>query len=68
MLNWIFNLKVLKMFLFNAILFNSYIFTYSENDLIFKLDERECLTNAKDQSYCEHAITSSDKCDWQLWN
>ena len=56
-------MKVLKMFLFNAILFNSYIFTYSENDLIFKLDERECLTNAKDQSYYEHAITSSDKCD-----
>ena len=63
MLNWIFNLKVLKMLLFNAILFNSYIFTYSENDLTFKLDERECLTNAKDQSYYEHAITSSDKCD-----
>ena len=63
MLNWIFNFKVLKMLLFNAILFNSYIFTYSENDLIFKLDERECLTNAKDQSYYEHAITSSDKCD-----
>ena len=63
MLNWIFNLKVLKMLLFNAILFNSYIFTYSENDLIFKLDEKECLTNAKDQSYYEHAITSSDKCD-----
>ena len=63
MLKWIFDLKVLKMFLFNVILFNSYIFTYSENDLIFKLDERECLTNAKDQSYYEHAITSSDKCE-----
>ena len=63
MLKWIFDLKVLKMFLFNVILFNSYIFTYSENDLIFKLDERERLTNAKDQSYYEHAITSSDKCE-----
>ena len=62
MLNWIFDLKVLKMFLFNAI-DHSYIFTYSGNDLIFKLDERECLTNAKDQSYYEHAITSSDKCE-----
>ena len=62
MLNWIFDLKVLKLILFNAI-DHSYIFTYSGNDLIFKLDEREYLTNAKDQSYYEHAITSSDKCE-----
>ena len=30
---------------------------------MFKLDERECLTSAKYQSYYEHAINSSGKCE-----
>ena len=48
------------MLLFNAIVC-SYIVTYSLFDLIFKLDQRECLTTAKYQSYYEHAISSSEK-------
>ena len=39
---------------FNAIACG-YIVTYSLFDLIFKLDERECVTTSKYQSYHEHA-------------
>ena len=52
--------KYWKFLLFNAIP-GSYIVTHRQCDLIFKLDEIECLTTAKYQSYYEHAISSSDK-------
>ena len=39
---------------FNAIACG-YIVTYSSFDLIFILDERECVTTSKYQSYHEHA-------------
>ena len=32
-----------------------------------EIDERECfLTSAKKQNHCEHAISSSDKCEYQF--